>query len=223
MHFSQCFQGFSQTIEPKSLGYEQHRLAVEELEKELKELKTQNESISEDFFAKMEAEEKRNNLEKEISAKKNERDLYEQSTLATIPSVRTYTVQEEREHIIKKRKIFADKVEYVMVDVVKTDDSERREYIERRDGILKKREEDIANLEEELRSIPVGNTRAIANKQKEIEASIEAKNAQKDELKKEFRAKAEKEIKTTIKNNKRMVEDFIDENIERVKSGFSKQ
>ena len=183
-------------------------------EKELKELKTQNESISEDFFAKMEAEEKRNNLEKEISAKKNERDLYEQSTLATIPSVRTYTVQEEREHIIKKRKIFADKVEYVMVDVVKTDDSERREYIERRDGILKKREEDIANLEEELRSIPVGNTRAIANKQKEIEASIEAKNAQKDELKKEFRAKAEKEIKTTIKNNKRMVEDFIDENIE---------
>lgn len=110
-----------------------------------------------------------------------------------------------------------------MVDVVKTDDSERREYIERRDGILKKREEDIANLEEELRSIPVGNTRAIANKQKEIEASIEAKNAQKDELKKEFRAKAEKEIKTTIKNNKRMVEDFIDENIERVKSGFSKQ
>ena len=62
-----------------------------------------------------------------------------------------------------------------MVDVVKTDDSERREYIERRDGILKKREEDIANLEEELRSIPVGNTRAIANKQKEIEASIEAK------------------------------------------------
>ena len=221
--FTFKISGDLQTIEPKSLGYEQHRLAVEELEKELKELKTQNESISEDFFAKMEAEEKRNNLEKEISAKKNERDLYEQSTLATIPSVRTYTVQEEREHIIKKRKIFADKVEYVMVDVVKTDDSERREYIERRDGILKKREEDIANLEEELRSIPVGNTRAIANKQKEIEASIEAKNAQKDELKKEFRAKAEKEIKTTIKNNKRMVEDFIDENIERVKSGFSKQ
>ena len=55
-----------------------------------------------------------------------------------------------------------------MVDVVKTDDSERREYIERRDGILKKREEDIANLEEELRSIPVGNTRAIDNKHKEI-------------------------------------------------------
>lgn len=177
--FTFKISGDLQTIEPKSLGYEQHRLAVEELEKELKELKTQNESISEDFFAKMEAEEKRNNLEKEISAKKNERDLYEQSTLATIPSVRTYTVQEEREHIIKKRKIFADKVEYVMVDVVKTDDSERREYIERRDGILKKREEDIANLEEELRSIPVGNTRAIANKQKEIEASIEAKNAQK--------------------------------------------
>lgn len=50
--FTFKISGDLQTIEPKSLGYEQHRLAVEELEKELKELKTQNESISEDFLLK---------------------------------------------------------------------------------------------------------------------------------------------------------------------------
>lgn len=210
-------------VEAVTIGIEEHQKEIERLEKEEAELKAKSEEIEDDFFAKLANEEKRENLAAEIKEKKAALENYEQISLTSIPSVRTYTEKQEKEHHLKKRKFFKDKVEYVMVDVTRTDNSERDQYIKERDRMISKKEEEIRQLEEELRNIPTGNVKAIQRKQQQIDAAMEAKSQERIRLNEEFRNKAGKKIEAALKKNKRMIAYFLEENIDLMKREFIKQ
>lgn len=213
-------------LEPLSatkIGVEEYQKDLKRLEEEQRKLEEESSKLSDDYFAKLENEEAREALEAEIKNKKDALNNYEELSATTIPSVRVYTEQEQREHTIKKRKFRADKVEYIMVDVTKTDDSERRAFINDRNNRIKKREAEIQKLEEELRQMPIGSSRALAQKQQQIDAAIEAKLEEKKRLNEEYRTKAKKTIEKTLRNNKRMIEDFLDDNIDQLKKTVTKQ
>ena len=213
-------------LEPLSatkIGVEEYQKDLKRLEEEQRKLEEESSKLSDDYFAKLENEEAREALEAEIKDKKDALNNYEELSATTIPSVRVYTEQEQREHTIKKRKFRADKVEYIMVDVTKTDDSERRAFINDRNNRIKKREAEIQKLEEELRQMPIGSSRALAQKQQQIDAAIEAKLEEKKRLNEEYRIKAKKTIEKTLRNNKRMIEDFLDDNINQLKKAVTKQ
>ena len=213
-------------LEPLSatkIGVEEYQKDLKRLEEEQRKLEEESSKLSDDYFAKLENEEAREALEAEIKDKKDALNNYEELSATTIPSVRVYTEQEQREHTIKKRKFRADKVEYIMVDVTKTDDSERRAFINDRNNRIKKREAEIQKLEEELRQMPIGSSRALAQKQQQIDAAIEATLEEKKRLNEEYRIKAKKTIEKTLRNNKRMIEDFLDDNINQLKKAVTKQ
>ena len=213
-------------LEPLSatkIGVEEYQKDLKRLEEEQRKLEEESSKLSDDYFAKLENEEAREALEAEIKDKKDALNNYEELSATTIPSVRVYTEQEQREHTIKKRKFRADKVEYIMVDVTKTDDSERRAFINDRNNRIKKREAEIQKLEEELRQMPIGSSKAFAQKQQQIDAAIEAKLEEKKRLNEEYRTKAKKTIEKTLRNNKRMIEDFLDDNIDQLKKTVTKQ
>lgn len=85
------------------------------------------------------------------------------------------------------------------------------------------REAEIQKLEEELRQMPIGSSKAFAQKQQQIDAAIEAKLEEKKRLNEEYRTKAKKTIEKTLRNNKRMIEDFLDDNIDQLKKTVTKQ
>lgn len=215
--------GDLEPISATKIGVEEYQKDLKRLEEEQRKLEEESSKLSDDYFAKLENEEAREALEAEIKDKKDALNNYEELSATTIPSVRVYTEQEQREHTIKKRKFRADKVEYIMVDVTKTDDSERRAFINDRNNRIKKREAEIQKLEEELRQMPIGSSRALAQKQQQIDAAIEAKLEEKKRLNEEYRIKAEKTIEKTLRNNKRMIEDFLDDNINQLKKAVTKQ
>lgn len=214
--------GELEPIDVISLGIEEHQEEIRRLEKEEEALKAKGEELDENFFAKLENEEKREKLAAEIKDKKAALENYEQISSSSIPSVRIYTEKQQQEQILKKRKILGNKVQYVMVDVTKKDSSERDDYIRERNRILAKKEAEIRKLEEELRGIPAGNVREIQKKQEKIEAALEEKSQERIRLNNEFRIKAENKINRAIKKNKQMIESFLDYNIDMAKREFIK-
>lgn len=186
-------------------------------------MEEERDKLSDDYFAMEDNEEKREELKNEIKEKKAELDNYITLSANAIPSVRVYTEQEEREHTLKKRKIFADKVEYVMVGVTKTDSSERDDFIRERNSRISKKESEIQKLEEELKQIPTSNSKAVYQKQQQIDAKIAEKMEEKKQLNEDFRNKAKKSIDATLRNNKRMIEDYLDDNIGKLRKTIAKQ
>ena len=214
--------GELEPISAVEIGVEKHKKELERLEKEKKQLEEERDRLSDDYFAIEANVEAREELKNEIKNKKAELDNYVELSANAIPSVRVYTESEERKHTIKKRKIFADKVEYVMVDVTKTDSSERDDFIRERNSRISRKELEIQKLEEELNKMPTGNSKAVYQKQQQINAAIAEKLEEKKQLNENFRNKAKKSIDATLRNNKRMIEDYLDDNIDKLQKTITK-
>lgn len=215
--------GELEPISAVEIGVEKHQKELEYLEEERKRLEEERDKLSDNYFAMEANEEAREELKNEIKDKKAELESYITLSANAIPSVRVYTEQEEREHTLKKRKIFADKVEYVMVGVTKTDSSERDDFIRERNSRISKKESEIKKLEEELKQMPTSNSKAVYQKQQQIDAAITEKLDEKKQLNENFRKKAKKSIDATLRNNKRMIEDYLDDNIGKLRKTIAKQ
>ena len=197
-----------------SLGIEEHQQQIKEMKEREMQLRKKAEECEDDYYAKMEVEEQREELRNQIEKKQEDLERYEELSQTAMPSVRT-GVRKEKRCVGQKSYLLGLITRDIIkdVDVPYHDSTERDQYIVARNERIKKREDKIASLEEQMEGLQKGNVREIQRVQKKIDAELDALSEARQALNQEFREKNEEKIKRDMKKNRELIKDNIEEYI----------